>query len=707
MATLEKIRSKSVLLVVIIAVALLAFILGDAITNGRNLFGNNTTVAKIGGEKVEIPEYQQKQQELNQRLEESRRQNPNQSADTQGLGQQALDELIMEKLMAKAVSETGIQVTPDLLRFFMIESPQPIPEMQHLLQVLNQSGLTVSTPEEAYKVIFQPQTYQLSPDQVKPFRQMWVAMEKVYSDRIAGMIYQTVLMSSFQANDLDIAATKRDYAAAAKLKVAKKPYGELDAKTYPVSDAEIQKAYEEQKEMYKLGETTKMISFIAVSVDPSKADTEKASVLAAKVVEEMQKGGVSKETRKEGLDIQRHSMRLADIRNMQLKEFVEKSPLDTASIVQNNLAGFLVAKVNKRSQEVDSVEVSSIQVQGSKNLVQQVLAYANSGQPLDSLVSKFGQDSVYYQAPSWIPLFTADGKSNANLGLSEAVYDSLYNSNGKYIVTFEQEGAAVIGTMTKKSSPKEIIEYETVEYTLQPSDNTLAAARDKLQKFINTNNTASKFVANATKSGYNPMDISVTPSTPAIPGMQGYYPDSRSVVRWVIMDGKDGEVSKIYQSKDPVHPELYVAAVLDTYEDYVPWNDKRVKEELTAQIRRDKAGDAMVKAYSKGSVDASAQAMGVEAQEVESLQGSKPDRVVTDSKVKGRILGSKPGTYKVVKGDDGVYAFVLTEIVNEPNEMTDEQFAQMFIRQHNVNLQSLLRGNKKFENYIYKFEQGE
>ena len=50
MATLEKIRSKSILLFTIIIVALLAFILGDFFTSGRSLFGNGTTVAKIGKE---------------------------------------------------------------------------------------------------------------------------------------------------------------------------------------------------------------------------------------------------------------------------------------------------------------------------------------------------------------------------------------------------------------------------------------------------------------------------------------------------------------------------------------------------------------------------------------------------------------------------------------------------------------------------------
>ena len=47
MATLEKIRSKSGFLIIVIGVALLAFIVGDARTNSQNIFGDRTTVAKV------------------------------------------------------------------------------------------------------------------------------------------------------------------------------------------------------------------------------------------------------------------------------------------------------------------------------------------------------------------------------------------------------------------------------------------------------------------------------------------------------------------------------------------------------------------------------------------------------------------------------------------------------------------------------------
>lgn len=701
------------MLVVIIAVALLAFILGDAITNGRNLFGNNTTVAKVGKDKIEIQDYQRKQQEMSQRLEEARRQNPAQFAnyDSQTLAQEALDQLVMEKLVNNAVDATGIRVTPELLRFYMIESPQGmLPEMESLLQSLRQNGLPIQTPADAYSVIFEPQKYNLTEAQVKPFQQAWISLENLYEEKIGQVVYMQLLQRTFKANDLDIAAMKRDYVAKANVKVAKKPYENLEK--INVSDSELQAAYEKRKQEFKIDEITKEVGFIQVAVAPSPADQKQAQALASKVVSELKAGDITAATRKEGLDIQRHEMRISDVKDQALKEFLETASADSANNVRlfDRGGSFMVAKLLGRTNEVDSIEVSSIQVQGNKAFIQSVLAYANSGANLDSINTKFAADSVYYQKPQWIALYSSEGVAMKNLGLQETVYDSLYNSNGSYMVLDEQEGMAVIGTVTGKKSPKQIVEYESVDYVLQPSDKTLEDARAKLQKFIDTNNTASKFMANAAKAGYNVQEIDLTPSTPAVPMMMGsYYPDSRSLVRWVILDGKDGEVSKIYQNKDAVKPAFYVAAVLDTYNDYVPWDNKNVKDMLTAQVRREKAGKEMAEKYkAKGNIAAASQAMGVEPVDIESLQSTKRDAYVTDNKVKGRILGSKPsGKMQVAQGDDGVYVFVVNSVGNEEVGMTDEQFANMFMQFHQPNPELILKGNKKIENNIYKFEQGE
>lgn len=713
MATLEKIRSKSVLLVVIIAVALLAFILGDAITNGRNLFGNNTTVAKVGGEKIDIQDYQRKQQEINQQMEAQRRQNPQAYAnfDNQVLGQQALDQLIDEMMITNAVNATGIKTSPELLRYYMIELPnmQPgamTPEMQQLLMSMQQNGLSVRTPEEAYMVIFNPQNYGLTERQVQPFQQAWIALEGRYSELVAQTIYGNLFSNSFKANALDAEAMRKDYAVAANVKVAKMPYGPLNEKDYPVSDSEVKKAYENQKEKYAVDEASKEIGFIWVLIDPSAKDRQECKNLENQVLKELKAGGISKETRKNGLDIQRHESILSDIKDFALKNFLTSASVDSVGVVPGPGMGFNIAKLTSRSNKVDSVEIGYIGVMDEGTLVKRVLEYANSGQPLDSINKHFSADSVRFNAPQWENLYAENMPKN--LGLQEATFDSLMNSNGKYMITQNVQGWSLLQTVVKKSTPKQVVSYETVGYLLHPSEATVAAERDKLQKFITENNTAQKFTENALAAGYTVTDMKITPSTPAIPrGYNSYYPDSRSLVRWINIDGKPGEISKIYQSKDPARPNLYVAAVLDAYDKYIPVTNKDVKEELTAQVRKEKAGNEMLKKYAKNTVEATAAAMKVEPVEVQMLKSGKYDATVTDAKVRGKMLGSKKNTLQTAKGEDGIYVFVVTENVEEPVADGAVDFSQMFLRAHQLNPSGVLRGNKKIENNIYKFEIAE
>ena len=713
MATLEKIRSKSVFLIVVIALALLAFILGDAITNGRNLFGNGTTVAEVDGQKIDITDYQRKHQELSSQLEEARKQNPQQYAgyDSQVLSEQAVEELIDERLITEAVEKSGIRPSAEQLSFFMLEYPQPIPEMQRLLQAMNAQGMAVQNAKQAYNIIFNPKQVGLTEQQVAPLQRQWLAIEARYKQLVSQLIYGNVLQASFKANDLDRAAMKNDYVTVASVKVAGKPYGRVDEKKYPVSDAEIKQAWEESKNEYAVEEPTKDISFIAVRITPSAADNEAATKLAASAVNDLRTTGeLSKSIRKEGLAVERHSLRASDIRQPRLKSFVDSASNGEVSIIQSTASGFEIARMGSRGMEVDSIQLSVVAVAG-KTLPSKVLAELRAGLPADSLAGRYAADSVMAQPAQWIPLYTAEGKTPvANIGITQANLDSLMSNSGRYIALNSTDDGTLYAAITKKSAPKQVYEYETVSYEIHPSEATVAEARQQLEKFITENNTAAKFAAGAAKAGYNLQNLMLTPSAPAVPvmaGMSRFYPDSRQVVRWVVVDGKNGEVSKIYQSKDAAAPMLYVAAVNNSFDDYIPWNNADVKAQLTTRVRNSKAGDDMVKEYSgKGSVDAVAQAMGVTANDVPKFRFSRGS--VADQKVIGRIMGSKPGSKVVlVKGNDGVYAFTVNGVSTEAFPVDDAQLDQMFMRIHTANPSKILRGAKKIDNKVYKFEQGE
>ena len=61
MATLEKIRSKGLLLLIVVGVALVVFIVGDLVNSGSTYFQENSAnVAVINGDKVKIRDYAEK-----------------------------------------------------------------------------------------------------------------------------------------------------------------------------------------------------------------------------------------------------------------------------------------------------------------------------------------------------------------------------------------------------------------------------------------------------------------------------------------------------------------------------------------------------------------------------------------------------------------------------------------------------------------------
>lgn len=711
MATLEKIRSKSVFLIVVIGVALLAFIVGDALTNSRNIFGDHTTVAKVGNVKVDYLEYQRKREDLNNQLEEARRNNPQQYSnfDTQILPEMAVEQLMQEALVLNAADKADIRCTGNLLRFYMLDNPNN-PEVVKVMRQLISNNISVQTPQQAYEVIFNPKRNGLTDAQVEPYQRAWLAAEKETERLVKLQTYQRLLTGLVHANDLDKKALYNDYVATSNVNVAFKPYGELNEKEYPVSDKEIADRYNKDKNEFMVEEPTREISFISVQILPSAADQKASKDLAAKTVASLSNGGqLSKDIKKDGVNLTRYALREKDI-DPTLRGIVTTASADSAKIVSNDIQGFKVVRVVSRTSAVDSIQVNLVSV-ASEGLGKRILADLNSGKVVaDSLMSKFSADSVATQLEQWIPLYTADGETNA---LPKETLDSLRNAGGKYISIRQGAGQGMlIAQLAKQNAAVSVVEYDLAEYVLAPSTETRNRERSKFEKFLGANNTAEKFTANAAKEGYTVQQFVLTSSTPAVPRFQGmnqYYPESRQVVRWVMIDGEKGEVSHIYNSNDAVRPSMYAAVIEDAYDDYAPVTNKAVREELTARIRADKAGDKMLKEYSgkTQTVESAAQAMKVEMKNYPKMRFALGSGI-GDARLVGRISGAKADKkVNITKGSDGVYVYQVVAHENEKfpynADIYDRQYAQFV----NIDMVKMLQGTKRVINNVYKFEAGE
>ncbi|MCL4857294.1 MAG: SurA N-terminal domain-containing protein, partial [Flavobacteriales bacterium] len=128
MAVIGKIREKSALLMIIIGVAMLAFILGDLFQSGQSFFGGDNSVGEIGGDNISAIDFNNQYE-----IAISRWEMQNKSAATEeireSLLEQVWNDIVREKVVVSQINELGIAVSPQEL-FDMIQGNDPHPQVK-------------------------------------------------------------------------------------------------------------------------------------------------------------------------------------------------------------------------------------------------------------------------------------------------------------------------------------------------------------------------------------------------------------------------------------------------------------------------------------------------------------------------------------------------------------------------------------------------
>ena len=119
MATIERIRQRSGLLIVIVFVALMAFVLGDLFrSGGSKLFGDPNTVGSINGKDIT-------RTELNQKMEELRAGNPQQYANTSNiqLANFVWNAMVSDEILSEELASSGMMVSDEEIAMDIMSNP--------------------------------------------------------------------------------------------------------------------------------------------------------------------------------------------------------------------------------------------------------------------------------------------------------------------------------------------------------------------------------------------------------------------------------------------------------------------------------------------------------------------------------------------------------------------------------------------------------
>jgi peptidyl-prolyl cis-trans isomerase D len=681
MATLEKIRSKSVLLVSIIFVALFLFII-TIIDNPLGLFQDTTTVAKVNGEKIDYEKYQNRATEL-------REQNP----QLEDADENALQALISETLFNQAYSKLGIVVTPEEISRAIVgytDAQGNKVDAPYQIAAAFQQQYGVS-PEEFLAYVNNPAAYNIPDEQVAQLSSQYQAFENQVEQYMLSQKLFSLLSGTVVANKLDSKQLfdegNTNYTLAT---VSKSIFTVNDT----VTEADIKKYYEEHKAAQKISEPVRYVKYVNLAISPSATDRNAALAQAEEAL-----AAINAQPSMEGVSgnslfvveyATADTTKLKQLRQPGLVNFIKTGAVDSAKIVINSAYAasnpqIVIAKLLGRESKVNGAKIRQVTIDPAFN-ADSVIAKLNAGIPADSIEGVQGKAQEVPVNYSQINKQIAD-TLNA-IGLNR--YISLGGQNGIVAVC-----------VSSFNAPEPIYDYATATYTVEPSKATIDGLQSRVREFLVSASTAATFDNDhAVAQGLTVEDALVGPSSSSLANLT----DSRGMVAWA-MDAKKGEVSRLFT--DSRNTRFSAVAVVDIYKgDYLPLSFPPAHDALSTLALNEKRADVLMKQFEgKGPKLADfAKAMG--ANTVDTL------RNVTLAGIRYSQLGGLRA-HKVgdvvgpVRWNSSVIAYQVLEATpgtmpydEKSNSMQYQRQAQQILFN---DVTSLLLGKGKIDNRILKF----
>ncbi len=688
MATLEKIRNKSGLLVAVIGLALLAFVMGDLFSSKNSaLFSDKTTAVKVGGEKIDIMEVQRRYEEASYRVQQQ-----NQKVDAALIQNQVINQMIQESLLNGEIEENDIYVTSKELTEYMTGGMVT----QSIMQLAQQMGM--QSPAQLYDLIFNPMNYGMTEEQVAPYRQEWLNLEAQTEQQLKFAKYAALLTGAIQANDLDKAAIYAEMAETPIVTITKKSYSTLNDADYEVSDAEIKAEYEKNKNKFKTPNAYSKVRYIAVDVKPSAADIAEAkNIIDAAYAEIKDASNVDAIMNNSELSVVESTVTADKIANPKLRTFITEATVGATTEPELASDLYSVTKLIGKLVQTDSVKANMVLVQGTKAQQDSVLNLLNAGTSIAD-IQKISTVAGA-QADVWVPLEQLSG--------DKAVADKLINAGKDYFLINGNDESAAYYQVTEKKAPKQMYQIASVSYKLYPSQVTIDNLHNGLQEFINTNNTVEKFVAEAPKAGYSAMSTIVSDNDPQVARIE----NTRDIIKWV-HGAEKGSVSPIF---DEQNEKMIAVAIEDIYnQEYTPVSDPDLRQMLTVQVRNNKKAEALIAQYAGKAKTVAEYAALMEAK-VDTAVGINFGQMfiplvgMNEPELQGAVAASELNVVSApFKGNSAVYVYEVTSIDNNNRKFNSDEAAIQFSStkgsQAVLNkVVEVLKANTEIENNMINF----
>ena len=548
-SVLQKIQNQTGCLLLVIGVAMLAFVLTDLVSSGSSIFSSNdNSVGEISNEPVSYDEYNQTYEALKAQLIQN---NPGIAFDenmSKQYQQQAWNMIIESRLVEPEYEKLALTVSLAELEDLTI-GDNTHPQIQQSFR-----NPETNQFDKQRLIRFLKEDINSNPEAL----QNWNSFQQQFTASLIAQKYSQLITSSVYTTDLEAANYGRDNNQTKNATVVSLPYSQYEDSTLSVSDSEILSYMKAHSSKFER-DASRDIEYIRLNVIPSQEDSMdmifQAKEIAQKFVETKDDSAFVSIMNSEtpfNKTFQRRGSFLASVEN----EIFSANIGEVVGPAQEN-GIYSVYKI----KGIGTDSVSSIR--GSHILIN--VAGTDTAQAEKSareLISQIKAGATTFEAEANKKNYDASRGNGGDLGWvtkdSRAYPSKLINRlfrspKGQYFVVRSNKGVH-IGKTTSQISRK-TVQVAVVDQKIFPSTKTDGEYYKMAGDFLTKANGDKSFEEVAEELGLTKRVANdIKESSLAIPGVS----NPNSIAKWLFDDASnEGDISSIID----IDGNYYVARI--------------------------------------------------------------------------------------------------------------------------------------------------
>ena len=682
MAVLGKIRSKGVILICVIGLALFAFIAEeffrscDSVSNERR-----AQVGEVLGDKVNVQDFQKLVDEYTNVIRMTQGRDNLTDEELNQVKDVVWNTFVQNELVNHEAEKLGLKVTDQELQNVLNVGTNPM-----LLQtpfVNRQTGRFDANLLKQFLAEYKQAqgTNTQMADQYRNLYDFWTFVEKTLRQQLLAQKYQALFYGCLLSNPVSAKMAFDDENQESSIQLASFPYSSINDNKVNVTESDLKAKYEELKSRFRQYEETRSIKYVDYQVVPSQADRKALD----KTVNEYMKA--LRDTADPSGIIRKSGSLIAYLGIPQTKAAFPSdiaARLDSIAVgatttpVENKSDNTLnVIKLISKTELPDSVQMRVIQVGGAtadeaSKRADSIYTALKAGADFEAIAKKYGQtgektwitSAQYQNAPSMDNDTRNYIQSINTLGVNEIKNIKLMQANLILQVTDRR-------AMTSKYVAA------VIKKPIEFSKETYSNAYNNFSRFVSENQTLDAMQKNASKYGFTVRErADVRNSEHYIAGVS----DTREAMKW-LFGAKENEVSPLYECGENDHLLVLVLTKINK-EGFRSLEDESVKSYIRNEVIRDKKAE-MLMAQVKGvnSVSA-AKGKGAKVDTVNQVTFAAPVFVqstgMSEPALSGAVAATAKGKFctQPVKGYGGVYMFQVTDKKARPVKYDEKEYEQ-------------------------------